>query len=187
MRSRTPFLPGISPLFYGRAPMSLRDRLTAQVRRFEQTSLGGLKELFSPWISIETFNDESITPGSRRRSYWPELTFWAILCQVLDPGASCREIVRKIQCWSEQQGLPRPSSRTGAYCQARQRLPFTLLRKIWNDTAQALETSSRQSDNWKGHRLLVADGTGGGRCPIRFSIRAPTLSPVIRLKVVVSL
>lgn len=132
----------------------------SQGERFKPMSLGGLREIFSPWLPVEALGNHSSVQGSRRRSFWQELTFWAFLCQVFDPDCSCREIVRKIQCWHEKQGSPRPSSGTGGYCRARQRLALPLLKKIWKHTAETLGALPAQSGVWAGHRLLVADGTG---------------------------
>lgn len=160
MRLRTPFLPGISPLFDGRAPAKLAQQLVSQVNRFKPMSLGGLQEFFSPWLPADTLQDVESASGSRRRCFWQDLTFWAFLCQVLDPDCACREIVRKIQCWCDKQGFPRPSSATGGYCRARQRLPLALLQRAWEHTASVLGALPAQSGVWAKHRLLVADGTG---------------------------
>ncbi len=160
MSSSTPFLPGISPLFQARASRQFKTQLKQQVKRFETLSFAGLQKLFAPWISSELFDSALGDTKRRRRNYWSDLTFWAFLCQVLDPGCACREIVRKIQQWHRERGLPMPSSGTGAYCQARTRLPLNLLQKLWSHTAQSLGRESASVGVWAGHRLLVADGTG---------------------------
>jgi len=160
MNLRTPFLPGIPPLLQGRAPRPFKEQLEQQVKRFEALSFAGLQKLFGPWIPSELFEGAQGDSKLRRRHYWSDLTFWAFLCQVLDPGCACREIVRKIQHWHCEHQLPMPSSRTGAYCQARKRLSLGLLQRIWSHTTQSLGSESATTGVWAGHRLLVADGTG---------------------------
>ena len=88
------------------------------------------------------------------------LTFWAFLCQVLSPGSGCREIVRKIQFWHRARKRAMPSSRTGAYCQARQRLPLQRLTQAHEALADRVAADAVTEGTWKGHRLRVIDGTG---------------------------
>ena len=53
-----------------------------------------------------------------------------------------------------------PSSRTGAYCQARARLPLASLSKAHQKLADRLASGPETEGVWKGHRLRVVDGTG---------------------------
>ena len=50
------------------------------------------------------------------------------LAQVLSPAQPCREAVRQIQAARRRRGKPAISAATGAYCQARRKLPNGPLR-----------------------------------------------------------
>ena len=64
----------------------------------------------------------------RLRLYTPLVTFWAFLSQAVNPEASCRETVRRIQAAQvATTGHSDASSDSSAYCQARRRLPEALL------------------------------------------------------------
>jgi len=92
----------------------------------------------------------------RQRTYPLPLTFWAFLSQVLSPGSSCREIVRKVQAWYAPQAKT-PDSGTSAYCQARRRLPLACLMAL---TKRWPTNSPRGS---RPRTLVGALRQGGGR------------------------
>ncbi len=135
MPQKTPFLPGVYHLLSGRLPRSQRDRMREEAERLRQASFSGLCHTFGPWLPEGAFASGS---NDRRRSYPTSITFWAFLSQVLNPGASCREVVRKVQVWHQRRKQAMPSSATGAYCQARQRLPLERL----SQAHEALEMSA---------------------------------------------
>ena len=90
----------------------------------------------------------------------PQLpSFWHFLSQVLSPGQPCREVVRRVQAERRRRGHAAISSRTGAYCQARRRLPIALLHRIWQRMAGRLATAARPDMLWEGLRVAVVDGT----------------------------
>jgi hypothetical protein len=97
--------------------------------------------------------------NSRQRIYPLPLTFWAFLSQVLSPGSSCREIVRKVQAWYAPQGQ-RPDSGTSAYCQARRRLPLAALAELHQTLAAKLSARITTPELWLGRHVKVVDGTG---------------------------
>lgn len=88
------------------------------------------------------------------------VTFWAFLSQVMSPDSPCRETVRKVQAWHATRQLPVPSTSTGAYCQARSRLPLQGLHNIQAHTAAELQRAVRSEQLWLGRHVKVVDGTG---------------------------
>jgi len=88
------------------------------------------------------------------------VTFWAFLSQVMSPDSPCRETVRKVQAWHATRRLPVPSTSTGAYCQARSRLPLQSLHNIQSYTAGELHRAVRSEQLWLGRHVKVVDGTG---------------------------
>jgi hypothetical protein len=97
--------------------------------------------------------------NSRQRTYPLPLTFWAFLSQVLSPGSSCREVVRKVQAWYAPQDQMLDSG-TSAYCQARSRLPLPSLMELHQRLADKLSARITPPELWLGRRVKVVDGTG---------------------------
>jgi IS5 family transposase len=160
MIQRTAFLPGLSHHLCGRQRRSQLDQWRAQAEQARQASLSRLSEIFGPWLPADLLAPKARGLNSRQRLYPLELTFWAFLSQVLSPGSSCREIVRKVQAWYAPQGGARPDSRTGAYCQARTRLPLAQLKATHEHLAQKLTAQNGPAELWLGRRVKVIDGTG---------------------------
>ena len=118
-----------------------------------------LCEIFGPWLPVAMLSPTGKGLNSRRRTYPLPLTFWAFLSQVLSPGSSCREVVRKVQAWYAPQDKSADSG-TSAYCQARQRLPLSGLRELHQTLAGKLSAHLTPPELWLGRRVKVVDGTG---------------------------
>ena len=56
-------------------------------------------------------------------------------------------------------GDPSCSAETGAYCQARKRLPEEFISKVARQVGSALENNAKKQWLWKGRRVLVYDGS----------------------------
>ena len=97
--------------------------------------------------------------GTRRRVFTPIVTFWSFLAQVLSPTQPCRETVRQVQAERHRRGRSRICSGTAAYCQARRRLPESILQGIWEAIAGDLSEVSSPKMPWQGLRVGVVDGT----------------------------
>ena len=84
---------------------------------------GGLP--FTDVLSRETVDQalDTIEFAWNERIYTPLVTLWIFLGQVLSADHSCRNAVARLVVHRVSQGLAACSSKTGAYCQARQRLP----------------------------------------------------------------
>ena len=160
MTQHTAFLPGISHQLCGRARRSQLDQIRRQTEPVRQAGLSRLSEVFGPWLPTVLLAPTARGVNSRKRLYPLRLTFWAFLSQVWSPGSSCREIVRKVQAWYAPQGGVQPDSRTGAYCQARARLPLAQLQATHEHLAQKLTAQTGAADLWLGRRVKVIDGTG---------------------------
>lgn len=83
--------------------------------------------------------------GSRKRIYTRKLTFWCFIWQVLQPHTACRAVVRKVQAEHETRRRKIDES-SSAYCQARARLPLTLLQ-------DGMEQSAHCADRMALHRV----------------------------------
>ena len=113
--------------------------MRARTQQVRQASLSRLHELFGAWLPLTLLAPAAAGRNSRQRFYPTDLTFWAFLSQVLSPGSSCREIVRKVQAWCKQRRHRAISGDTGAYCLARAKLPRALLGEIFSELAATLK------------------------------------------------
>ncbi len=95
----------------------------------------------------------------RRRLFDPFVTLWAFLSQVLDADKSCHNAVSRVIAWLSTENVELPSQDTGAYCQARQRLPEKLLQQLFSKVGQGLQGKVTPIDLWCGRHVKVIDGS----------------------------
>jgi hypothetical protein len=144
----TPFFPQFQARL---APLGRR------VQHLRQQSLVYFDQLFGPLLPAWLLAQSDEGPNSRERIYSVRRTFFGFLYQVLHPDCPCREIVRQIQALFALASPRRVSPATGAYCQARNRLPIDLLARLRCAVAAQTEKAAQL---WKQFRVKVIDGTG---------------------------
>ena len=93
------------------------------------------------------------------RIYSPLVTLWVFLGQVLSADHSCRAAVARLVAHRISQGQTPCSSETGAYCQARKRMPEEFFSEVARQTGRALEASVDPQWLWKGSRVHIFDGS----------------------------
>lgn len=93
------------------------------------------------------------------RIYTPLVTLWVFLGQVLSADHSCRAAVARLIAHRASQGQCPCSSETGAYCQARKRLPENFFSGVARETGRALEDNVDPEWRWKDRRVFMFDGT----------------------------
>ena len=93
------------------------------------------------------------------RIYTPLVTLWLFLGQAISADHSCRAAVARLIAHRVAQGLSACSSRTGAYCQARMRLPEEFFATIARALGRQLEDRAEKKWLWKGRHVYMFDGT----------------------------
>lgn len=93
------------------------------------------------------------------RIYSPLVTLRIFLSQVLSQDHSCRAAVARLIAHRVSQGLSACSSRTGAYCQARMRLPEKFFTTIARAVGRQLEDQAEEQWLWKGRHVYMFDGS----------------------------
>jgi len=93
------------------------------------------------------------------RIYSPLVTLWVFLSQVLSQDHSCRAAVARLIAHRISRGQCPCSSETGAYCQARKRLPEEFFSSVARQTGRALEKNVDVKWLWKSRRVHVYDGS----------------------------
>lgn len=92
--------------------------------------------------------------------FFPAMTLWTFLYQVLCPDASCRQAVSYVAAHHADKGLRSPSVNTSAYIQARKRLPESIPKQLFQEVGHNLHSKSANRDLWCGRVVKSADGTG---------------------------
>jgi Transposase DDE domain len=93
------------------------------------------------------------------RIYSPLVTLWVFLGQVLSADHSCRAAVARLIAHRVARGQSPCSAQTGAYCQARKRLPEKCFSDVARQTGRALEDSVDPRWLWKRRRVYIYDGS----------------------------
>ncbi|MCH7687774.1 MAG: IS4 family transposase [Planctomycetes bacterium] len=93
------------------------------------------------------------------RIYPPLITLWVFLGQVLSQDHSCRAAVARLIAHRVSRGQRPCSAETGAYCQARKRLPEEFFSEIARQTGAALEANAQEQWLWNRRRVLAYDGS----------------------------
>jgi hypothetical protein len=86
------------------------------------------------------------------RIFSPLVTLWVFLGQVLSADHSCRAAVAPLLAHRLARGQSPCSAETGAYCQARQRLPEAFFADVARQTGRALDAQVDSRWLWKRRR-----------------------------------
>lgn len=116
---------------------------------------------FASVLSAETIKPalNAIDFAWKDRIYTPLVTLWVFLTQVISADHSCRSAVARLIAHRLANGQSTCSARTGAYCQARARLPERFFAAVTQLVGRALDSRVKESWLWKGRRVLMFDGS----------------------------
>jgi hypothetical protein len=140
---------------------SKQGRLRQQVRFLRRQFLQEGDLPFAHVLSPETVAPavEAIASGWKDRIYTPLVALWVFLGQVLSADHSCRAAVARLIAHRLSEGQQACSSKTGAYCQARGRLPEKFFSAVTCLVGRALDSKADPKWLWKGRRVYMFDGT----------------------------
>ena len=93
------------------------------------------------------------------RIFSPLVTLWVFLGQILSADHSCRAAVARLIAHRVARGEKPCSAQTGAYCQARKRLPEAFFSETALRVGRALDTGANKEWLWKHRRVYVYDGS----------------------------
>jgi hypothetical protein len=93
------------------------------------------------------------------RVFSPVVTLWVFLGQVLSADHSCRGAVARLLAHRLAHGQRLCSAATGAYCQARKRLPESFFADVARHTGRALDAKVHPQWLWKRRRVYIYDGS----------------------------
>ena len=116
---------------------------------------------FAALISAETIASifgEATAILDSARVYTTAVTVWTFLSQVLSADHGCVHAVTKLIAYRLANGLSAPSSETGAYCIARDKLDETAMHALVTETGMSIDNAAPDSWLWLGHRVTLGDG-----------------------------
>jgi hypothetical protein len=93
------------------------------------------------------------------RIFSPLVTLWVFLGQVLSADHSCRAAVARLRAHRLARGQRPCSAQTGAYCQARKRLPESFFADVARSVGRRLDAQAEKRWLWQGRRVYLFDGT----------------------------
>lgn len=95
----------------------------------------------------------------RQTLFTPVVTLWMWLSQVLETDKSLRNAVARVMAWSASNGCAIPSTDTGGYCKARQRLPLSIIEHFRKQSGTHLDEQLKPEHLWCGRRVKICDGS----------------------------
>jgi hypothetical protein len=102
---------------------------------------------------------EELLPEFRERLYPPTVTLAMFLGQVLSADSSCQNALNRAAVNRVLSGLPAGSVNTGAYCEARKRLPQEMAHELARQTSALLNAHTPERWLWRGRHVKLVDGT----------------------------
>ena len=95
----------------------------------------------------------------KHRIFMPVVTLWVFLSQVFSGDHACRTALSRLIAHRVAHGQRACSARTGAYCQARKRLPEKFFATAACSVGRALDAKVDPRWLWKGRSVYMFDGT----------------------------
>jgi hypothetical protein len=125
-------------------------------RRVEQIDSYAFFNLLTGPQMLESV--EQLLPVHRERLFPPTETLSMFLKQVLSADGSCQQAVNDASLKRIIDGLPRCSSRTSAYCQARARLPTQMISSLTRQVGGMISASAPAWWHWQNRPVRLVDG-----------------------------
>jgi hypothetical protein len=141
---------------FSRHAASIRDPLSTLRRQFLQDGDLPFTNILTEQLIAQAL--ATIT-GWLDRIFSPLVTLGVFLGQVLSADHSCRAAVARLIAHRLARGQHPCSAQTGAYCQARQRLPESFFADVACSVGRALDDQAERRWLWHGRRVYLFDGT----------------------------
>jgi hypothetical protein len=139
-----------------RHPASFREQVSTLRRQFLQDGDLPFTDVLTEEVIVQAL---AAISGWLDRIFSPLVTLWVFLGQVLSADHSCRAAVARLIAHRLARGQRPCSAQTGAYCQARKRLPESFFADVARQTGRALEAAVDPRWLWKGRHVYLFDGT----------------------------
>jgi hypothetical protein len=134
-----------------------RKSIAKKVNSFRDSNLLPFHDVLDVRMVASALAEEGVK--FNRCLYSPLVTLCVFLSQVLDPDHSCRGAVARLIVWLSTHGRAACAPETGAYCDARRRLPLGVITRLVRQTAIEVEGGADDDWLWKGRSVVLVDGT----------------------------
>lgn len=102
---------------------------------------------------------EAHLPAHRERQYPPTETLSMFLSQAMSADRSCQNAVNNREVRRICSGMLQGNTYTGSYCEARRRLPTSLVKELTRHTGKAAGGNLPKNWLWKDRPIKLIDGT----------------------------
>jgi hypothetical protein len=145
------------PIVTHRNPRSQSWQVEAFLRSFAQ--IPGL--LFADVLDADLVERTLARFGAIPRDsiYTPAITLSLFVGQAIDPDPSLRRAVARLIEQRRSRGLPACSAETGAYCEARKRLPEAVLKHLACSVGAGVLNHAPPRWSWRGRDVKIVDGS----------------------------
>jgi hypothetical protein len=143
------------PGMRSRHPGWFREQLNTLRRQFLQDGDLPFTDVLTEEVIAQAL---AAVTGWLDRIFSPLVTLWVFLGQVLSADHSCRAAVARLIAHRLARGQGPCSAQTGAYCQARQRLPESFFADVACSVGRALDEQAQRRWPWQGRRVYLFDG-----------------------------
>ncbi len=137
-------------------PASFREQVSTLRRLFLQDGDLPFTDVLTQEVIAQAL---AAISGWLDRIFSPLVTLWVFLGQVLSADHSCRVAVARLIAHRLARGQRPCSARTGAYCQARRRLPEEFFSSVACSVDRGLDEKAPRRWLWQGRRVYLFDGT----------------------------
>ena len=129
------------------------------VKQLRRATLTQIETRLGPALPRQLLDKPKSHEYSRERIFPLFRTFWCWIWQILQVNTSCREVVRQVQALFALESGGSVDEATGAYCQARRKIPLTLLEKAFGASTRSAEQNVDSAQTLQGRHLKVLDGS----------------------------
>lgn len=131
----------------------------ALIKKLRRATLAQIESRFASALPACLLDKPQSEQYSRERIFPLFRTFWCWVWQILQANTSCREVVRQVQALFALENAGAVDEATGAYCQARSKLPLALLERAFRATAHNAEQKVASANALEGRPVKVLDGS----------------------------
>jgi hypothetical protein len=141
---------------------STKDAVSRQVQKEREALQSSCGLPFRDLLSAEriqlALDDAEVE--FRERIFTPMVTLWAFLSQAIaGEDTSCQDAVSRVLVDRVARGKKPCSTDNHSYCQARRRLPETVIANLTRDMGQQLHRDAQEDWLWHGRRVTIVDGS----------------------------
>jgi Transposase DDE domain len=131
--------------------------ISEKVKSFRESTVLPFHDIIDAKMVESALAEEGVSYN--QSIYTPLVTICVFLSQVVDPDHSCRAAVARLIVWLAITGRKPCAPETGTYCDARQRLPLGVVKRLVQQTAREIDERAPDAWLWKGRRVTLVDGS----------------------------